>query len=145
MNLAQQDIQAKARRRPVLVWAVFLFYAYLGVSVVAGYWRGHYVLLSGQQVPLPKPVAERVVRGVLIVLEIVAATVLFRLRSAAVPLFMAAWIARAMLTTHDLTNSFRGRHAVAILTIGLVSIGMHTVLLAYVLHPQRKGLLRAGA
>jgi hypothetical protein len=127
------------------VWAIFLYYAYLGVSIAIGYWRGHFVLLSGQPFPLPKSVAERVVRGALITLEIIAAVELFRLRAAAVPFFMAAWIARAMITTYDVASSVDGRHPIAVLVFGLFSVAIYTALLAYALWLQRNGILRAGA
>jgi hypothetical protein len=131
-------------RRPFLVWVIFLFYIYVGISLPIDYWRGYAVLPNGYHIRLPASNAERAIRGTVIFLAVVAAVELFRLRTAAVVLFTAGWIARAMLTTYDVAQASRGRHFVGIAVIGVVAFAVYSGLLAYTVHLKRRGVLRRG-
>jgi hypothetical protein len=131
-------------RRPFLVWIVFLFYIYVGISLPIDYWRGYVVLANGYHIRLPASNAERAIRGTVIFLAFVAAVELFRLRSAAVVLLTAGWIARAMLTTYDVAQSSRGRHFIATGATGVVAFAVYSGLLAYAVHLKRRGVLRPG-
>jgi hypothetical protein len=130
-------------RRPFLVWVIFLFYVYVGISLPIDYWRGYAVLANGYHIRLPVSNAERAIRGTVIFLAVVAAVELFRLRTTAVVLFTAGWIARAMLTTYDAAQASRGRHFIAIAVIG-VAFAVYSGLLAYTVHLKRRGVLRRG-
>jgi hypothetical protein len=137
--------QAKNARRRLLVWAIFLFYAYSVVHAAAGYRRGYFSLINGVRVPAPRSTAEKAIRGSILLLMFAAALELLRMKQAAVPLYVAAWIARAMLTIFDVANASRGRHFIAAPILGLIPFVVFTALVAYVLSLQRRALLRPGA
>lgn len=140
--------QTQNARRRLLVWAIFLFYAYSVVSAGAGYLRGYFSLINGVRIPAPRSTAEKAIRWSILLLMFAAALELLRMKQAAVPLYVAAWIARAMLTTFDvanLANLTRGRHFIAIPILGLIPFAVFTALVAYVLSLQRRALLRPGA
>jgi len=88
----------------LLVWAIFLFYAYTAVSAAVSYRRGYMKTLDGRHIPMPKSAAEQAVRGGVLLLEFAAAIELLRMREAAVPIYTAAWIARAMVATYDIAS-----------------------------------------
>jgi hypothetical protein len=136
--------QTKNARRRLIVWAIFLFYAYSLIDAAVSYRRGYFSLMNGIRIPAPRSTAEKAIRGGILLLELAAAFELLRMKEAAVPLYMAAWIARAMVTTFDIANATRGRHFIAIPIIGLISLAAFTALVAYVLSLQRRGLLRPG-
>jgi hypothetical protein len=139
--------QVQNGRRRLLVWAIFLFYAYSLASMAVGYRRGYFSVGFGNgiRIPAPKSTAEKAIRAGILLLTSAAALELVRMKEAAVPLFFAAWIARAMLTTYDVANVTRGRHFVAVPILILIPFAVFTALVAYVLSLHRKALLRPGA
>lgn len=93
---------------------------------------------------MPKSAAEKAIRGGVLLLELAAAIELLRMREAALPLYTAAWIARAMLLIYDIASAASDRHFVAILTIGLIALAVFTAVVAYVFSLHRKARLRSG-
>ena len=141
---ASEVPEVQNARRRLLIWAVFLFYAYCVVSAGVGYRRGYFSFGRGVRVPAPESTAEKAIRASILLLQLAAALELLRMKEAAVPLYMAAWIARAMLTTFDVANATRGRHFIAAPILGLIPFAVFTALVAYVLSLHRRALLRPG-
>jgi hypothetical protein len=132
--------QTRTTRRPLFVWVIFLFYAYWLVSAARGYQRGYFTLSNGRHIPAPTSRAEQAIRGSILFLEFIAALELLRMREAAIPLYTAAWIAHAMLTTYDIASARAGRHFFAVTSIALIAFAAFTAVVAYVfrLHRQRQ-------
>jgi hypothetical protein len=131
-------------RRPFLAWAIFVFYAYCLVSAAISYQRGYFTLINGRRIPAPKSAAEQATRGAILFLEFLAAVELLRMREAAIPLYTAAWIARAMATTYDVASASSGRHFVAVASIGLIAFAAFTAVVAYAFWLHRDGRLQYG-
>jgi hypothetical protein len=128
----------------LLVWAIFFFYAYCVVSATISYRRGYFKLSNGLHIPAPKSSAEQVVRGSILFLEFVAALELLRMREAAIPLYTAAWIAHAMLTTYDIASARAGRHFAAVASIALIAFVAFTAIVAYVFRLHRQARFQSG-
>jgi hypothetical protein len=128
----------------LLVWAIFLYYAYVIVSAAVSYHRGYFEMSHGVQIPVPKSASEKAIRGGVLVLGLAAAIELFRMRRAAVPIYTAAWIARAMMTTYDIASAVTRPRFNLVLMVALVAFGAFTAIAGYAVSLQRKGRLRAG-
>lgn len=141
--MTAEDLQTPKPRRPLLVWGIFLLYVVLALSALISYSRGYFVF-GGRQYPVPKSAVEKSARGSVVLLELVAATVLFRLRRAAVPCFLVMWVVRAALAVYDIQRALNGRHPIEVMAVILFGQALFTALLGYVVYLQRKGVLRDG-
>jgi hypothetical protein len=123
---------------------IFLFYAYCLLSTARDYQRGYFTLSNGHRIPAPRSRAEQAIRGSILFLEFVAALELLRMREIAMPLYTAAWIARAMMTTYDIASVRAGRHFVAVAAVGLITFGAFTGIVAYVFSLHKNARLKSG-
>jgi hypothetical protein len=145
MNSSGPPIEeSHSGRRPLLVWAIFVFYVYCVVSAAIGYQHGYFTLINGRRIPAPKTTAERAIRGAILSLAFLAAVELLRMRQAAIPLYTATWIARAMLTTYDVASASSGRHFVAVASISLIAFAAFTAVVAYAFWLHRNARLHYG-
>lgn len=128
----------------MLVWAIFVFYAYFVVSAAVSYHRGYFKTFNGVHIPVPKTAAEKAIRGGVLLLEFAAAIELLRMREAAVPIYTAAWIARAMMAAYDVASTVTRPHFAALLIVELIAFGAFTAIAGYAFSLQRKARLRSG-
>lgn len=132
-------------KRPVLVWLLLVLMLYLGVMMVVDYSRGYAVTLHGHKIPFREPLPWKLARALVFLLEFVAVLQLFRLRTSAVRLFVAAWIARALLMLADVLHAFRGPRLAGVAGIALGAVAVSGCLVAYAFHLRRRGVLIGSA
>jgi hypothetical protein len=118
-----------------------MFTLYLAVMMVVDYSRGYAIVLHGHKIPFRDPLLWRLARALVLLLEFIAVLQLFRLRTSAVRLFVAAWIARALLMLADVLHAVRGPRLAAVSSIALGVVAVSGCLVAYAFHLRKRGVL----
>lgn len=98
-------------KRPLMVWAIAIFFVLHLAHFALSYARGYALLRDGTRIPLKNSPADKATRVTVAAIGCIAAVQLFRLRRSAAPLFLLAAVGVTAITTHDIVRVAPSRHA----------------------------------
>lgn len=133
-------------RRPLVVWLIFLWFTYALAHAALTYTTGSSRSLTGRSFPVTISLAEKMIRGSIIVLEFAAALELFRMRRVAVALWFASSIAFTMLALYDIATILHrhSRHSVLLAAIFVALLAIVWLIAGYANRLHGRGRLRPG-